>query len=687
MMVTHEYFSVLGTEPVLGRSFLPKEEQEGHHTVTILSHRLWQRRFGGDSSILGETISINGAPHLVVGILPEGFQAPLVPRAELWSALPVAPPPEDREHSYVRVIGRLAPGVSLAVAQEEMNLVAKTLAEEYPKALGDVGVTLRPLLDSIVGKTRGLLWMLFGTVTLVTLAACVNVANLMLGRTAMRRREMGVRLALGAGRGRLVWQILCECLLLAVGGSLLGLFVGQVCLVLLRQGAPAQIPRLDSIQLDGAMFVYTLMVSLTVALLAGLFPALEVWRHPPSHSLNPSASTTGRRNGHRMRNLLVATQVAFGVLLLSSAGLLARTLINLSQVDLGFQTDSLVLGRLILPPQRFPEPQGITGYLEQVEERLGQHPTIAEVGVVSSLPIADGYAVYKFMLEGIEPEPDRRYAVLGRSTSPGFFGTLGLPLVSGRFLEPTDTAQSLPVVVVNETFVERFVTDRNPVGLRLRLGDPEEPLRTIVGVVGDVRGGRLHRPPSPEIYSPLTQRLAINVTLVARAARAPASALELLRDVPTQIHPDQAVADLETMDDVIARTLALPQFTSRLVGIFGVVILILIALGVFGVTLLSVTQRRREIAIRLALGARIQTVVGKVLLASGLVITCGMAVGLVLAFLTRETLSSLLYGVVAMDPMMAVAVVLLLAGVGCGATLLSALRATQIEPAKILKED
>ena len=687
-VTSQEYFSVLGVEPIAGRGFLPEEEQIGKHLVAVLTHGLWQRRFGGDLEILNQTITVNQIEYRVVGILPEGFRAPLKPSIELFSPLPLHPPPEDRGHSYVRVLGLLEPGVSMAAAQQEMDSIAKALEAEYPKALEDVGVTLRPLLDSIVGSTRELLLILLGAVLLVLLAASVNVANLMLSRAASRRQDMGIRLALGAGRGRLAWQIFGECLLLALGGSVLGLLVGRACLSLFRTGAPAQIPRLDSIQLDGAVFAYTLAVALAAGLLAGLLPAIAIWKNSPSRSMNLSAST-GRRSGHHVRGVLVAAQIALGVVLLIGSGLLLRTLANLSRVDLGFQTENLVLGRLTLSPQAFPESHDIAGYLAQVEEQLSQRPEVAAAGVASALPIADGRSSEAFVLEGSSAEAKQRTEADLRALSPGFLESVELPILSGRPFIPGDSAGSTQVAIVNQRFVERFLNGREPVGERVRLGaeeSPEEPWRTIVGVAGDLRGQGIDQPAAAEIYVPISQRPPRIVTLVAQAARSPAEALEALLDVPGQVRADQVVASPRSMTEILDRELAVRRFTTRLLGIFATVVLTLIAVGVFGIVHLSITQRRREIAIRLALGARIQSVVRMVLTWSGILIAGGLVAGFALAFFGGRALTSLLYGVDLMDSVTTAGVVLVLAVVGGGAALLSVLGATKIEPAEALKE-
>jgi predicted permease len=688
-VVSHEYFSVLGVQPALGRGFQKEEETQGKHLVAVLSHDLWKRRFGGDPGILGKKIALNGMDYEVVGVMPAGFRAPLLSEAQLWAPLPLDPSADDRGASYVSALGRLKPGVSPAAAQADMSRVAAALAKDYPDALRGVGVTLHPVLDTVVGASRKLLLILLGAVALVLLVACVNVSNLVLTRAMDRRSELAVRVALGAGRGRLVRQLMLESILLALGGTALGLLAGALFLQVLRGMAPPQMPRLDAIRLDGTVFAVTCAVSLLVGMLAGLLPAWSIWRRPLADPLREATGASAGRAAYRSRSVLVAAEVAASIVLLVGAGLLLRTLSSLAQVDPGFRTERLVLGRLTLGPGSFPKPHDMADFLARIEDRLQQRREIAAVGIVSTQPLADGKSEMPFSLEGQKAEaqggPPTAYY---RGVSPGYLKTVNLPLVAGRAPQATDTATAPLVALVNESFVRRFLGGASPLGRRLLLNpgdDPEEPWRTIVGVVRDIHGQGLDQTPAPEIYVPIAQKPSRRVTVVARAAGDPSAALRAFQAVASEVHRGQAVARPATMEEVLDRALSPRRFAAGLIGAFAAVALLLAAVGIYGVMALSVVQRRREIAIRLALGARASEMTRMVLRWSALLILAGAAVGLAGSLATSKALASMLYGVQPVDGVTLAGVILVLGLVAFLASLVPALRAARIDPARTLK--
>lgn len=685
--VSHEYFSVLGVRPALGRSFRSEEEREGNHLVAILAHGLWQRRFGGDPGILGRTVTINEAAYTVVGILPSGFQEPLVPETELWTPLPLDPPPDDRGHSYVRVIGRLAAGVAPASAQEEMSRIAASLAAEYPDALRGVGVWLSPLADSVVGPTRTMLLLLFGAVSIVLLAACANVANLIMTRMAARRQEVALRTVLGASRTRLVTQLVAEGVLLAAGGAAVGLLLGFGGLELLQGLAPPRTPRLEAVRLDAVVLAYTLVLSAGVGLFAGLVPALRIWRRPPFQVLREAGGAAGGRSAQGLRAALVVAEIALGLVLLIGAGLLVRTLANLSAVDPGFRREGLVLGRTTLAPSRFPDRPEMSNFLVQLEAHLRARTELEAAGLTSNALLAGERAPLGMAIEGDVETSAQSASVPSSDVSPGFFDTVGLAIVAGRPIDERDGPQSPPVVLVNQRFAERYFAGRDALGRRLRIDDPAEPWRTVVGMVTDMRGLAVDRPPQPEIYIPLAQRPARVVTLVGRAAGSPESAHLAIRAAAAAAVPGQVVSRLTTVEAEIARSLSVRRFLAVLIGAFAAVAAVLVAVGTYGVIALAVVQRRREIAVRMALGARAGSVIRMVLLWGGLLTAWGSLIGLAIAAAAGRTLSTYLYGVGPFDPVTATAMTALLALIGLAASVLPALRATRVDPFESLKTD
>jgi putative ABC transport system permease protein len=685
--VSADYFSVLGVKPVLGRGFLKEEETDGKHLVAILSHDLWARRFASDPSLVGQQITVSDLSFTVVGILPEGFRAPLVPQTDVWTPLPLDPIPEDRGYSYVRAIGRLKEEITRETAQADMDRVAASLAADYPDALHDVGVTLQPVLDSIVGPTRRLTLLLFGAVSLVLLIACVNVGNLALTQATARRSELALLASLGAGRGRLARQLLYQSLLLALGGAVLGVLIGLLSFALLRGQAPPQTPRLDSIQMDCAVFAYTFAISLATGLLAGLLPVAWIVRRPLSDPLREAAGTTAARAALRLRSALVVAEIAASLVLLAGCGLLLRTMAALSRVDPGFRTEDLVLGRVSLSPARFAEPHHMADFFGQVEERLSRWPGIAAAGIVSNLPLADGRSEMPFVLQSHGTGAKEPQSTIYRGASPGYFKTVGLPLREGRLFGATDTAGAPPVALVNERFVDWFFAGRSPVGSRLRLGeagDPASPWRTIVGVVGDVRGDSLDRSADPEVYVPLAQQPSQRATIVVRAASSPAAALQALQVVVSKVRAGQVVANKATMEEILDRSLSPRRFTTLLLGTFAAVALVLAAVGLYGLVALAVFQRRRDLALRMALGASASAVIFMILRWSGLLIASGLVLGLAGSLAAGRALSSLLYGVAPMDGLTLAAVSFVLTLVALAACIVSALRAAKIDPARVL---
>src|SRR5436305_5192700 len=585
-------------------------------------------------------------------------------------------------------IGRLANGVSPAAARTEMARVEASLVADHPGDLRDIGVTVTPLLDSIVGALRKPLLLLLGASTLVLLVACLKVANLSLSRAAGRRSELAVRLALGASRGQLARPFLIESLLLAAGGGALGLFLGALYLAALRGLAPPQTPRLDSVRFDGAVLAVSLAVSLVVGLATGLLPALWSRGRRPFAALRETSGAASGRPTLVSRGALVVAEIAACVVLLAGAAALVRSLVALARVDPGFLTERMVMGRLTMASGHSSDRE-VSDFAAQLEQRLQARREIAAAGVIYPQPLVDRTSPTSFFLEGQERAAEQRQAAIWRWVSPGYFKAFGIRLVAGRNLGAADTSEAPRVALVNESFVRRFLAGREPVGRRYRseMADGRDgPWRHIVGVVSDLRG-TLDKPPEPEVYLPLAQDPPQYLTVVARASGSPSAALAALQMVVGQIRPGQVVARPETLEEAIDRSLSPQRFAAGLTGAFAGVTLLLAAVGIFGVTSLAVSRRQRELALRQALGAPPSAITALVLRWSGLLILAGGAIGVAGWAVAGKVATSLLYEVKPMDGPTIAAALGALAIAAFAATLLPALRAGRINLARVLKSE
>jgi putative ABC transport system permease protein len=686
--ISHEFFSVLGVRLLLGRGFFSEEETRGKGSVAILSYGLWARRFGRDPKLVGKVILANGVPLTVVGILPRQFRSPVRTSAEIWTPIALDPTAQDWGIPYMGAIGRLAASVAPAAAQAEMSRVEASLVADHPADLRDIGVTVTPLLDSIVGSIRKPLLLLLGASTLVLLVTCFNIANLSLSRAATRHSELAIRLALGAGRGQLTRTFVAESLLLAAGGAALGLILGALYLAVLRGLAPPQTPRLDSVRFDGAVVVINLAVSLVLGLATGLLPAAWSWGRRPFAALREASGVTSGRPTLLSRGALVVAEIAACVVLLVGAGALGRSLAALARVDPGFRTERMVVGRLTVTSGHSDDRE-VSDFAVQLEQRLQARREIAAVGVIYPQPLADRTSSpTSFSLEGQEPAAEQRQAAIWRWVTPGYFKAFGVRLVAGRLLDASDTAEAPRVALVNESFVRRFLAGREPVGRRYRseMADGREPpWRHIVGVVSDLRGTSLDRPPEPELYLPLAQDPPQYLTVAARASGSPSAALAALQAVVRQIRPGQVLARPETLEEAIDRALSPQRFAAGLIGAFAGVTLLLAAVGIFGVTSLAVSQRQRELALRQALGAPPSAITALVLRWSGLLIFAGGVAGVVGWTAASKVATSLLYEVKPMDGLSIAAALGVLAIAAFAATLLPALRASRADLARVLK--
>jgi putative ABC transport system permease protein len=680
---TSELLPMFGVRPHLGRNFTAEEDQPGASGVVLLGYGLWRGRFGADPEIVGKTVSLSGVPRTVIGVMPAGFAFP-TKETEFW--IPLAPPPqmaEARSSFWLNVAGRLKPGVSVERAQADMSAIAGRLAAQFPEDLEGYGANVVGLHDQVVGKIRPALLVLMGAVAFVLLIACANVANLLLASAAAREREIAIRTALGAGRWRLVRQLLTESVLLFLAGGTAGVLVAYWGLGVLMALSPPDLPRLDDVRMDGSVLAFTLCVSLLTGLLSGLVPALQTSVRGLNDSLKEGGrgATVGRGSG-RMRDLLVVSEVALSLVLLIGAGLMIASFVELKRVDLGFDPDRLLTMQLQLPGTKYPEPPQVAAFSSDLLERAATAPGVRSVGAITTLFLSTTPNSTIFSIEGRpDPPPTERVEVPVDVISPNFFEVVRTPLLQGRSFTDADRDGTTPVVIVNETMAKRFWPGEDPVGKRMKygIGDDDSTWMTIVGVVGDMRRTGFDESVRCETFLPLAQNPARRLTIVARATGEPASLAGTLREQVRAVDPDQPVFAVKTVDELLGDMVSQRRLTMLLFGVFAGLALLLAAVGIYGVMSYAVTQRTHEIGVRMALGAQVSDVL-RMVVGKGMALALGgIAAGLAAAFALSRVMSSLLYGVSATDPLTFGGVALLLALVALVACYLPARRATRVE--------
>ena len=677
-------FPTLGVEPALGRSFTPEEDQPNANRVVVLSHGLWQRRFGSDAGIIGKTLTLNGNSFTVVGVMPRGFHFP-DKQIEMWAPLALnTSEAGNRGSHYLHVVARLKPGMSLPQAQAEMETIASRLEQQYPVNVGH-SVNIFPLYEETVGSIRPALLVLLGAVGFVLLIACANVANLLLVRGSARQKEIAIRTALGAGRFRIIRQLLTESVLLAIVGGGLGLLLAIWGTDLLVALSPPETPRVSEIGLDRAVLGFTLAVSLLTGMVFGLLPALQASKPDLNDSLKEggrSQMASGSRS--RIRSLLVVAEVASALVLLVGAGLLLKSFIRLREVNPGFNPENVLTMQLSLPQTKYKEEHQQAAFTQQVLQRIGTLPGVNAAGAVAGLPLSGNSASRYFAIEG-RPE---RPAGEGLNTnfnaiSPNYFRALGIPLLQGRDFSERDVLGTPEVVIINEAMARRFWPDEDPLGQRLRISD--QPWRTIIGIVGSVKHSGLDVEPTPEMYYPLLQDPLPFMTLVVRTTGDPQSLAAAVQREVRMVDKDQPVFGIKTMEEVVAESVSSRRLTMLLLATFASLAVLLAAIGIYGVMSYTVAQRTHEIGIRMALGAQAGDVL-RLIVGQGMILTAiGITVGLAASLALTRVLSSLLYGVSATDPLTFIAVSLLLAAVAFLAGYLPARKATRVDPMVALR--
>jgi predicted permease len=694
--VTGDYFSVFGLAPIAGRVFSTEEDRAGGPAVVVLSHRLWTRRFGGDRTVIGRTIGLNGVGHVVIGVMPAAFDFTRSSE-ELWlpAAFTAAQIAEHDSH-FMWLVGRLRPGATQAEAAAEVDRIFARLARLYPNANGTLtGGYVERMLDQFVGSAGNRLLILLGAVGFVLVIGCVNVANLLLARGAARQKELAVRAALGAGRGRIVRQLFTESLVLAAGAGGLGIALAFGALRLLIAAAPTSVPRLDQAAIDGPALGFALGISVLSAGLFGLVPALKT-AVPTLHAFlreGGRGSTAGQREW--LRRGLIAAEVAIALVLLVGAGLLIRTAINLDRTDPGFDPRGVLSVRLTLPAAQYGAPELVSATFGRIVLEASREPGIQAVGLSSQVPAGPGGSSNGLVPEGRPLEPASSIDTRLRLVTPGYLGTLRIPLRAGRDFTADDRADRRRVVIVNEAFTRvAWPGERNPVGKRVACCDPTDPWKEVVGVVADVRWRGPSREVSPEFYLPVEQApndawnwLQRSMTLVARGNGGPDALLRSIREAVRRVDPALPLYGSSTMDERLAGSIAEARFNTNLLGLLGAIGLLLSAVGIYGVIAYFVSRRTRELGIRMALGASAAKV-GALVVRQGLgPVTVGIAAGLVLAAGLARLLTSQLSGVSAGDPLTYGVVALILLVVAILASLVPAVRATRVDSASAMREE
>ncbi len=698
--VTADVLPLLGVQPLLGRVFLPEEDQRGREHEIILSFRVWRRRFGGDAKIIGQSITLDGKKYTVIGVMPRSFKfAPFwATKAELWAPLSLTDRAADRDGNSLRVFARLKPGVTLEQARAEMATITGRLEKQYPGTNHDY--TVLPLKEKVVGDIRPALLVLLGAVGFVLLIACANVAHMLLARAAARQKEVAVRTALGAGRSRIIRQFLTESLLLTILGAGAGLLLAAWGIRFLVALSPAGIPRVETISLDSHVLLFMLVVSVFAGLAFGLVPALQA----SAVNLNDSLKEGGRGategiHRNRLRSLLVASEFALALILLVGAGLMIRSFFALEAIDPGFNPHNVLSMVVNITGSKAGQPSRRAVFYQQLLEQVRGLPGVRSVSAINHLPLAGDLWTKPMLIEGKPvPRPGEAPEAVYRVVLPGYFSTMNIPMLRGRDVTESDNLGSPPVVVVNEALAHQFWPGENPIGKRLTLGDTLENPRwlTVAGVVKNAKQEDWAAPPYIEMYLPYLQSHDYledphshfaYLTLVVRTKGDPASLAPAIESKVWALDKNVTVSEVQTMDQVVTDSTAQPRFYLVLLGAFAAVALTLAAVGIYGVMSYSISRRTHEIGIRMALGAKESDVL-KLVTGQGMILALiGAAAGLVGALLLTRLMSSLLYGVKPTDPLTFIVVSIVLIVVALLASYIPARRATKVDPMVVLRHE
>lgn len=686
--VTANFFDVVSVSPIIGHGFQMEEEQPAGKRVVVLSDALWRRNFGADPQIIDREIILSGLHYTVIGVMPPGFQFPSR-STQFWTPLDLTQDQvSNRDNHWLMTLGRLKPGVTIEQAQAGMNTIASRIEQQYPEVQTGRGVQLVKLHEELVRFARPALLVLLGAVGFVLLIACTNVANLLLARSAARRKEIAIRMALGAGRWRLIRQFLTESVLLFILGGALGLLISKWGIDALVSWASAFMPRFGEVNLDGRVMGFTLLISFLTGVIFGLAPAIQSSKTDVQASLKEGGSTGGGPQRNWIRSTLVVMEVAAALVLLVGAGLLIKSFTQLLSTDTGMKTENVITMGLTLPQALYSTNESRAAFYQKALDRISAQPGVKAAGVINILPIQNAGYNGKIWVEGEDaPLPGSEPIAEYRAISPDYFHALGIPLVGGRYFNAQDRQGAVPVAVINQTFARLYLRGQSPLGQRVRKEDTG--WLTIVGVVGDVRQSGLAQAIMPEVYTSYAQTesetLTQGMTLIVSAEGERAELVTSIRRAVAEVDPAQPVHNVQTMREVINNSVSDRRLTMQLLTIFAGVALFLAMIGIYSVMAYVVTQNTREIGLRMALGAQARDVL-KLVVGQGMVLTLlGITLGLVASLALTRLIKSLLFGVAATDPLTFICVslfLILVAGLAC---YIPARRATRIDPMVALR--
>jgi putative ABC transport system permease protein len=701
--ITSNLMTVLGADAQIGRTFDAEDDQHQDRAIVLLSDGLWKRRFGSDQNIIGRTMMVDEVPHTVVGVMSPGFQFPA--QSDLWvlgrernavslsliSQFPNNDWIHERDAHFISVIGRLKSGVSLSQAQSDIAGITRRLEQEFPKTNAGLGLNAVPLHTQIVGDVRPVLFILLGAVAFILLIACTNVANLLLTRATQRDREIAIRIALGAGRWRLVRQLLTESLLLSFTGGLAGLFVSIWAVDLFIKLSPGDIPRLNEANVDLRLLGFTFLVSLLTGIGFGLLPAFQATKTNLNSSLKEGGGKSGEgRQRRRARNILVVSEIALAQVLLVGAGLLIMSHVRLTRINPGFNAEKVLTARIAPSTRKYPDAKSRTVFYTTVLDHLRSLPGVKSVGLLMNLPLSGSSMNRGFRVEGRpEPKADENVSMDYQVVSPGIFSTLEVPIMRGRGFTDADSENSERVIVINQTMARRYWPNEDPLGKRMAIGESSKDTswRKIVGIVGDVRHASLSEAPVPGAFTVYRQDLESwpRMAFVIKASTDALSLTSAVRKELISVDPAQPVYGVEPLEKLLNTSVAQRRFIMLLIGSLSFIALALAMVGVYGVVSFSVSARTHEIGIRMALGAKARDVLAMVLGQGMRLALLGIAIGLASAGAVTRLLSSLLFEVSATDPGTFSIVAILLGVIAAFACYIPARRATKVDPLQALR--
>ena len=695
-VVTPEIFALLEAQPLLGRTFVPGDGKRGAAPVVILSENIWRSRFGADPKIVGSSVSLDKRSFTILGIMRSGFRAPTLSRnQDIW--IPLVDDPlfgtwmARRGGHWARVIGRLKPGVSMAQAQADMEAIAGRLGKDFPEENAGWTIRVQPLQKAMVGDVKPALLVLLGAVALVLLIACANIANLLLARATSRAKEMSVRIALGAGRGRIVRQLLTESAALGLLGGAAGILVAYWGVQSLRSFLPAEMAQMKAIRVDGWVLAFALFLSVAASLVFGLAPALFAAGSDLQKTLREGAGRGGASGSRqKARSILAAAEIAVAMVLLVGAGLLVRSFISLTAVSPGFRTERLMKAEVSLPQFEYSTPAQWNAFANDLLARIQVEPGMRDSAIAIPLPLADGNVNLGFEIEGVAAAPSTNTRAADYvAASPEYFRVMGVPLLRGREFSRADVASTPRVAIISEAMARTYFPNEDPIGRRIIFGFPPDgdAPREIVGIVGDVRDVGLRQEPAAMMYVPYAQAPFWGAVVVTRSSLSLSSFADAVRRDANAIDKDLPVTDIAAMPDVVNASVAQPRFQTVLLGLFGALALILAAVGIYGVISFSVAQRTHEMGIRMSLGAQPAQVLRLVMGQGARMALVGIALGAAAALGLTRLMRSLLFGVSAADPLTFAAVAILLVAVALAACYVPARRAMRVDPMTALRHE